>query len=202
MYKSIITLLIVFAIGSTFRMSGQTPPVKGGGYLSPKFAIKSNLLYDATTTFNLGVELGLGGKTTLDIPVSYNPWTFSENRKWKHLLVQPELRWWFCERFNGSFLGLHAHYAIFNVGNMPKLPLINNAEDRRYEGWLLGAGISYGYNIILAPRWGLELTAGVGYAYMDYDRYQCGNCGEFISEGTKHYFGPTKAGITLVYLIK
>ena len=36
--------------------------------------MKSNLLYDATTTMNLGLEIGLARKWTLDIPVNYNPW--------------------------------------------------------------------------------------------------------------------------------
>ena len=32
-----------------------------------KFAVKSNLLYDATATINLGVEMGLSKKWTLDL---------------------------------------------------------------------------------------------------------------------------------------
>ena len=43
------------------------------GY-AQKVALKSNLLYDATTTMNLGLEIGLARKWTLDIPVNYNPW--------------------------------------------------------------------------------------------------------------------------------
>ena len=41
-----------------------------------KVAVKSNLLYDATTTMNLGLEVALARKWTLDIPVNYNPWKF------------------------------------------------------------------------------------------------------------------------------
>lgn len=43
-----------------------------------KVALKSNLLYDATTTMNLGLEIGLACKWTLDIPVNYNPWKLSD----------------------------------------------------------------------------------------------------------------------------
>ena len=35
--------------------------------------IKSNLLYDATTSLNLGVEIALDSKLTLDISGNYNP---------------------------------------------------------------------------------------------------------------------------------
>ena len=46
-----------------------------------KVAVKSNLLYDATTTMNLGLEVALARKWTLDIPVNYNPWKFDDARR-------------------------------------------------------------------------------------------------------------------------
>lgn len=70
-------------------------------------AVKTNLLYDATTTFNLGAEIGLSPRWTLDLSANYNPFSFSDNKKWKHWMAQPEARYWFCERFNGHFMGLH-----------------------------------------------------------------------------------------------
>lgn len=46
-----------------------------------KIALKSNLLYDATTTMNLGLEFGLARKWTLDVPVNYNPWKPDNGRR-------------------------------------------------------------------------------------------------------------------------
>lgn len=176
------------------------------------WAVKTNLLYDATSTLNLGFEFGLGRRWTLDVSGNYNPWTFSQNRKMKHWLVQPEFRWWSCTRFSGHFVGVHALGGGYNWGGM--LPWgfgsgkmfgsIDNANIRnhRYEGWLAGAGVSYGYHWVLGNRWGLEATVGVGYAYLDYDKYPCAKCGRKLASETKHYFGPTKAGITLIFMIK
>ena len=31
-------------------------------------------------------------------------------------LIQPELRYWPCRKFEGHFLGVHGHYAYYNVG--------------------------------------------------------------------------------------
>ncbi len=168
----------------------------------PAIGIKTNLLYDATTTLNLGAEFRLGRKLTLDVPVSYNPWTFDNNKKWKHLLVQPELRWWTCEAFNGHFFGLHAHYAYYNVGGLDNPPFSKYMNEHRFQGWLAGAGLSYGYHWILGKRWSLEATLGIGYAYMKYDKYPCKKCGEKLGSETKHYVGPTRAGISLIYMIK
>ncbi|MCD8176163.1 MAG: DUF3575 domain-containing protein [Tannerellaceae bacterium] len=48
----------------------------------------------------------------------YNPFSFSDNKKLRHWLVQPELRLWTCEKFLGSFFGFHAHYGYYNVGDI------------------------------------------------------------------------------------
>ena len=39
-------------------------------------AIKTNALYWATSTPNLGFEVGLAKKITLDVSGNYNPWKF------------------------------------------------------------------------------------------------------------------------------
>lgn len=167
-------------------------------------AVKTNLLYDATSTFNLGVETRLGKRVTLDLSGNYNPWTYDNNKKFKHWMVQPELRMWSCEAFNGQFFGVHAHYASFNVGGMGPLGTTPKfLKNYRYEGWAAGAGISYGWQWTLSPHWGLEAEIGVGYAYIDYDKYRCYNCGKLLEpDKVKHYLGPTKAAVSLIYLIK
>jgi len=51
-----VAILILFMLGCAISE----------GY-AQKVALKSNLLYDATTTMNLGLEIGLARKWTLDI---------------------------------------------------------------------------------------------------------------------------------------
>lgn len=184
--------LLVFATCAFSQVQSGTKT-----YL-PKFALKTNTLYWATTTPNLGFEVGLAPKMTLDVSGNYNPFKFSDNRQLKHWLVQPELRYWLCERFNGSFFGLHGHYGEVNVSNLD----IFGMGDYRYDGKVYGAGISYGYQWILNNRWSMEATIGVGYARLDYDKYECGNCGKKLDHNTKNYFGPTKVGLSIIYVIK
>ena len=139
----------------------------------PKFAIKTNVLYWATSTPNLGFEVGLAKKITLDVSGNYNPWKFGNDRQIKHWLVQPELRYWLCERFNGSFFGLHGHYAEIEC-QQPRTS--SEWGNDRYDGSLYGAGISYGY------QWITQQTAGAwkppsesGYARLKYDKYARGD---------------------------
>lgn len=79
---------------------------------SAQLAIKTNLLYDATTTPNLGAEVRVGSRSTVNLVYGLNPWKFSSKthgqRKAEHWVVMPEYRWWTCSPFNGHFLGVHA----------------------------------------------------------------------------------------------
>lgn len=186
-----VGFLLAFALGIHAQEQGTKT------YL-PKFAVKTNALYLATTTLNMGFEVGLAKKLTLDVSGNYNPWEFKDNKQIKHWLVQPELRYWLCERFNGSFFGLHGHYAEYNMGNIDMF----GWGHYRYDGNLYGAGISYGYQWILKHRWSMEATIGVGYARLKYDKYECGECGDKIGQNTKNYFGPTKIGLSIIYTIK
>lgn len=167
-------------------------------YYIPTYAIKTNLLYWATTTPNLGLEFGLNRNMTLDITGNYNPFILGKNRKLKHILVQPEFRYWLCERFNGHFFGVNAIYSLYNVGGIKAL----NLDGHRYEGHLFGAGFSYGYQWVISNRWNLEATLGLGYARLIYDKYNCETCKAFQGREHKNYFGPVKAGVSFIYFIK
>lgn len=168
-----------------------------------KIALKSNLLYDFTGTLNLGVEIGLGRKWTLEVPVNYNPWKPDSGRRLRHWGVQPEARYWFCERFNRTFVVLHGHYADFNVGGWPDWSFISkNMQRNRYQGHLYGGGISIGHSWILKKRWSIEASLGLGYAHIVYEKYPCATCGTKLKDGNKNYFGPTKASVALIYVIK
>jgi len=170
------------------------------------FAIKTNLLADAFLNANLGAEIGLAPKWTLDVTGEFNGWTLSHDRRWKHWAVQPEARYWFCDRFAGHFIGVHAHGGQFNIGGIDgRINFLGTdarkLKDTRYQGWFVGAGISYGYAWILGEHWNLEAEIGIGYSYTRYDRFRCTGCGKKIEAGkTHHYVGPTKAAVNLVYL--
>lgn len=162
-------------------------------------SVNTNGLYWLSGTPNIGFEYGFRKNTSIALNASWNPFTFSENRKWKHILIQPEFRLWTKETFSGHFFGLHAHYAYYNVGHLPTSIFSDYMAEHRFQGWLAGAGLSYGYRWNFSRHWGLEATFGVGYAYLDYSKYTCVKCGEKLGSRTENYFGPTKAGISLIY---
>lgn len=166
-----------------------------------KAVFKTNILYDATATFNIGVEEKISTKWTIDLSGNYNPFSFNHDKKMKHWLVQPEIRYWLCEAFNGHFFALHALGGKYNVGNLD-LGIFPSTKGSRYEGGMYGAGLGYGYQFVLGNRWNLELEIGGGWIHTNWDQYECPHCGAWKGNGKKDYFGLTKAAISLIFIIK
>ena len=144
------------------------------GLQAQRTTLRTNLLFWGTTTPNAGVEFSLGRNFTLVLDGGYNAWEFSNDMKLNLAFAQPEIRYWFCRRFEGHF----------------------------YRGNLYGGGISYGYHWAMGDRWGMEVTVGGGYAQLSYDKYLCRDCGERVGQFKRTYFGPTRAGISLIYFLR
>lgn len=193
-FFTIFIVSVLLLAGGVSRLSAQ------------QVGVKSNLLYWGTTTPNLATEVALGSKTTLELQGSWNPFRFGSsdaNKKIQHWMLMPEARFWRYENWDGHFFGFHAFFSSYNAGgvNLP-LGIFSGLKESRYEGYGVGAGASYGYQWYLSPHWNMEAHFGFGYAYLNYERYECHRCGEFIEKTHKHYFGPTKVGVSLIYLFK
>lgn len=183
----LLTLFLLLVSASTGTASAQ------------RVALKTDLLLWGTTTPNAGVETALGHRFTLSGTVAYNAWKFSGNMRLNLYLVQPEARYWFCRRFEGHFIGVHAQYAHYNIGGISFIPAL---KDRVVQGDLYGGGINYGYHWAIGERWGLEAVIGAGYVRLEYEKFRCAECDERIGTFTQNFFGPTRAGISLIYFLR
>lgn len=167
-------------------------------------AIKTNLLYDATATINAGIEVKFAPQWTGDLSGNLNAWAIKDHR-WKHWLVQPEVRYWFCEAFSGHFVAAHLIGGQYNFGNLDMNfkflgTDFSKLRDYRFQGWMGGAGIAYGYSWILDRHWNIEAEIGLGWVYTRYDKFECADCGKKVETARPHnYVGPTKAAVNLIY---
>lgn len=182
-------ILCLLIIGSALPLAAQ------------HVAVKTNLLYDAATTPNLGLEVALGQKNSVQLLYGLNPWDFGQHKKMKHWVLMPEYRHWFCQKFNGHFIGAHLMGGQFNAGGID-LPggIFKNLKSNRYEGWYAGVGFTYGYQWMLSRHWNFEASVGVGYDYINYKKYPCLTCGAIKEKDHTNYVGPTKLALSLIYV--
>lgn len=171
------------------------------GAKAQEVALKTNMLYWLGTTPNLGAEFALAPQWTVNLSVGYNAWNlFPNDMSLRHYAFQPEARYWLCSKFEGHFVGAHLHYAAFDAGYVP---FISSMKDYMYKGNLYGAGLTYGYHFVLGRRWAVEAAIGLGYARIHYKKYIPGECcAEVVSRVNRHYFGPTKLAVNLIYVIR
>ena len=161
--------------------------------MSQTWAAKTNLLTDALLIPSLGVEYALSDRSTLSLTGTYMPFTVGD-RKYKNWSIQPELRFWRYEPYDGWFLGVNAVGGGFNINNVHAGGLYG----KQRQGKFVGGGISAGYHFFLSDYWGLELSVGVDALYCNYERFLNG-----ISEGRHNSFTvlPIGTGISFVYII-
>lgn len=160
------------------------------------FAVKTNALFLAALCANLGFEVELWPKWSLDVPVWYSPYDIVRpTRKIRLLATQPEVRYWLKKAGEGHFFGLHTHIVGFNIA------LDDNGRYQDPNHALWGMGLSYGFAMHLdkAKHWGLEFNLGAGFAEYDYDVYYNRLNGQKFRSGSAVYFGITRAGISLSY---
>lgn len=155
-------------------------------------ALKVNVPYAAAVVQNLEFEAQVAHKWSVALPVMWSLSDLTHDHGLRTVALQPEARWWVDGVGNGHIIGFHANLAWYNL----------KWNDTRYQGRdfpLLGAGISYAYRFSLSAHWGAEIGLGVGYAYLKYDTYYNIENGALKGRGSRHYFGPDRFNLSLVY---
>ena len=130
--------------------------------------ISNNLLYDAALTPNLRLGLRLSPHWSLGLTAGYRPWPTSDDvdRKWKHLLVSPSIRYWKDSVNVHHFFGANILYAHYNLAAI-HLPfgMYKALRHERRQGDFIGLGAFYGYSWPLGrrcplPRWRPQSESG------------------------------------------
>lgn len=176
----------------------------------PLFAVKTNLLFDAVTLFNVEIEVPLTDRWSVASEWIF-PWWLYEVRQ---VAIETgigfvEGRYWLgnraaLPRMTGWFAGVNFGAGYYDIG----LGL-----DKGFQGELITAGLSGGFAHTINPTGTLrmEYSLGVGYMGTKYRQYDpARSTGEDCSEkwclnyrgrGRVDWFGPTRAKVSLVWMI-
>ena len=170
-----------------------------------RFAIKTNLLEDAITLPNLGVEFALGKHFSLSASWMHGWWPNADIPLWLRAYGgELNFRYWFGSNldFKGHHIGIYSQAFLYDFcrgknGVMSGPPGGTMLDDTNYAG-----GIEYGYSILLYPHLTMDFVLGVGYMGGLYHNYvKMDGCKVWQLTGRRHWIGPTKAEITLRYEI-
>lgn len=157
-----------------------------------RVAVKTNALYWATLSPNLGAEFRLSRHFTLNIEATANPFTVS-SYKLTNASIAPEVRYWLSGRPQaGHFFGGMALLAVYDM----------KWDDTYHKGDAVGLGVTYGYSFVLSRRWSLETTIGLGALRYREKKYTDAETAPSDANHKSTIIAPLKAGVTFTYILK
>lgn len=188
----------------TVRLSDVVAPLYKPFYI----ILKTNLLYDAVLVPNIGAEFYVGRGWSVGGSWMYAWWNSDRrHRYWRIYGGELTFRKYFGRRavekpLTGHHLGLYCQLFTYDfetggrgyIGGKPGGTLWNKMN--------YAAGMEYGYSLPIAHRLNLDFTLGIGYwggKYKIYDPED--GCYVWKETRQRHWFGPTKAEISLVWLL-
>ncbi len=167
------------------------------------FAVKTNLLFDAASLLNFEIEVPIGERYSVAGEWTF-PWWLSESRQncTQLLNLNIEGRYWFGDRskraqLTGWAAGLYVGGGYYDL----------ERDGKGYQGeHLLSGGIAASYAHPIGRCARLEYSLGVGILTTKYRKYQAEQCGNnwlLVRQryGTATWFGPTRAKISLVFML-
>ena len=169
------------------------------------FSIRTNLLWDAISEPNLGVEFplsdnwSLGGNAAIKAWPRWLAWDWDRENPthWRNFAVVPEVRYYLKQVYDGVFFGADAIYSHFNVGavDIPLYPEVKNFRDQ--GSWWAG-GLFAGYAFWPWQHWRIELEAGAAVGLAAYERFDCPHCGTKVADERKAAVVP-KLAVNVAY---
>lgn len=163
-------------------------------------ALRTNLLYDALLLPALGIEWRINDRIGIRLDGSLSRWGGSTGKVQKAWLLNPEARWYLLhdKRF---YAGISGSYGEYNIYKYPLGSLLK--DDTGYQGHLWNAGLTVGYQLRLCRHLSVDFNLGLGYTRSEYDSFTVtGNTRVYKQrDRKKNLWGPTQAGISLVWTI-
>ena len=211
--KILLALLVwgIAATGNSFAqlprgvpdaiVSSPTNAVTPDGILPSKpyyFAVRTNMLYDAILLPTLGVEWRVNRDMGIKLDGSFGWWGNNSDKIQKVWFLNPEVRWYLL-RDRRFYVGASGSYGEYNIYKYPVGSLFS--KDTGYQGSLWSAGVTVGYQLCLSRHFSVDFNLGLGYARSKYDSFGMTD-GVRVSkerDKSKNFFGPTQAGISLVW---
>ena len=187
-------------VRDTVYLPAQCPPF----YMN----IRTNMLYDALLVPNIGVEFYIGKDWSVVANWMYGWWKRDHSHwYWRAYGGDIALRKWFGKAakekpLTGHHLGIYGQMFTYDFETGGKGYMGGKPGGTLWDKMNWAAGVEYGYSLPVARRLNIDFTIGVGYWGGTYHEYKpVDGCYVWQSTKQRHWFGPTKAEVSLVWLI-
>lgn len=171
-------------------------------------ALKTNLLFDALLIPSLSAEFYLGKNISIVGNWEYGWWDKNHTHfYWRYYGGDVAVRWWFgkaahAKPLTGHHLGIYGGIFTYDFEFGGKGIMGGRPGHSLWDRSVANVGVEYGYSLPLTRRLNMDFTLGVGYARGHYVKYHpSGAVYIWDSLNKLRWFGPTKAEISLTWLI-
>lgn len=171
-------------------------------------ALKTNMLYDVLAVPNIGIEFYLGKNWSLSADWMYGWWSKnSKHRYWRIYGGDITVRKWFGRKaqeksLTGHHLGVYGSVFTYDFEFSGKGYMGGKPGGTMWEKANYAAGVEYGYSLPIARRLNIDFVIGMGYWGGKYYEYiPLDGCYVWQATKSRHWFGPTKAEVSLVWLL-
>lgn len=185
-----------------------TIEVPSKGLLNYRFALKTNILYDALAVPNIGVECYLGKQWTVAADWMHAWWgNDKKHRYWRIYGGGISVRKWLAQTadakiMHGHHIGINAQLLTFDfefggTGYMAGVPGGTLWNRMNYA-----FGAEYGYSMPIAKRLNIDFSLVAGYMGGRYYEYKPLD-GHYVWQATKNrnWWGPTKLEVSLAWFL-
>lgn len=170
--------------------------------LFDRLFLTTNLLYDVALTPNIGVGVSVTDRITVLADWMYARWNNRDKRYyWRIYGGDMEARYRIGNRRRHSPLGGH------HIGAYCSMACYDFQAGRSHKGvlsdkWNYAVGMSYTYSMPIATRFNIDFSLGMGYLRGTYKKHRpIDDHDVWLSTHKLKWFGPTRAGISLVWLL-
>jgi hypothetical protein len=149
---------------------------------------------------NIGLETSISKKNTFSIDINTSLWKSVNNAPLEFVLVTPEVRHYFKQKYQGIYFGLHLGFGAFNI---QKWNYTNTTLNQKGFNYFLGGTL--GYEKKISEKMLLEFFVGGGSIQSFYKGYDLAT-GKRVESATRYNksgeFIPYRGGIMICYRLE
>ena len=203
----LVLLPAALSVASIFVCRAETIQTPDSLRTGAGISIRTNLLWDAVSEPNIGVEFPLSDHWSLGVDAGLKAWPrwlawdwdTKDPKHWRNFAVVPEVRYYLSQVYQGVFFGADALYTHFNVGAVTApFHMYPDVEQYREQGSYWAGGLLAGYAWWPWQHWRLELEAGAALGLAAYEKFDCPHCGDKVGDERKVAVVP-KLAVNIAY---